>query len=85
MGTTVTKGQEIGTMGTTGSSTGIHLHFQIATSPTGFHTEDGTIDPEIYLDMDFGGGTGPETPENAYFITNRHSTNMRRMGTRGRR
>lgn len=56
IGTNVTKGQEIGTMGTTGNSTGIHLDFAIAISENGFFTEQGTIDPEIYLDMTFGGG-----------------------------
>lgn len=55
-GTYVTKGQLIGTMGTTGSSTGIHLDFAIAVSGSGFFTEEGTIDPEEYLMMDFGGG-----------------------------
>lgn len=59
-GTTVQKGQRIGTMGTTGSSTGIHLDFAIATSANGFFTEEGTIDPLEYLTMNFGsdGGTG---------------------------
>lgn len=60
VGTIVQKGERIGTMGTTGKSTGIHLHFQIATSPTGFYTEAGTIDPALYLAMDFG--TSPEQP-----------------------
>lgn len=56
VGTEVEKCQEIGTMGTTGSSTGIHLHFQIATNENGFHSEEGTIDPEDYLQMNFGDG-----------------------------
>jgi len=63
VGTAVTKGQEIGTMGNGGNSTGIHLDFAIATSQDGFFTEEGTIDPQEYLAMSFGGngtddGTG---------------------------
>jgi len=58
VGSVVSKGEEIGTMGTTGSSTGIHLHFEIATSSNGFYSENGTIDPKIYLEMLFGGGGG---------------------------
>jgi murein DD-endopeptidase MepM/ murein hydrolase activator NlpD len=58
VGTAVTKGQEIGTMGNGGNSTGIHLDFAIATSQDGFFTEEGTIDPEKYLQMMFGGGSG---------------------------
>jgi murein DD-endopeptidase MepM/ murein hydrolase activator NlpD len=57
-GTHVTKGQEIGTMGNGGNSTGIHLDFAIATRLDGFFTEEGTIDPEAYLKMLFGGGGG---------------------------
>lgn len=53
VGTRVSKGQIIGTMGTTGDSDGIHLDFAIATSNTGWYTEEGTIDPEVYLGMSF--------------------------------
>lgn len=56
IGDVVPKGQIIGIMGTTGKSTGIHLDFAIALTPNGFYTEAGTIDPEVYLQMSFGGG-----------------------------
>lgn len=54
VGTLVTRGQQIGLMGDTGIGTGIHLDFAIATSLDGFGTEEGTIDPLIYLEMEFG-------------------------------
>ena len=57
VGTNVIKGQEIGVMGATGTSTGIHLDFAIAISNNGWGTEWGTIDPELYLEMSFGGDT----------------------------
>jgi len=53
VGAVVTKGDVIGYMGTTGSSTGIHLDFAIAITPDGWFTEEGTIDPLVYLEMDF--------------------------------
>lgn len=48
-GTRVRKGEQIGVMGTTGSSTGIHLHFMISTSYPPLHNGNNLIDPMIYL------------------------------------
>lgn len=53
VGDSVKKGQRIGTMGTTGDSTGIHLHLEISPTGEGWNTEQGTIDPEIYLKTRF--------------------------------
>jgi hypothetical protein len=44
-GDTVEQGQVIGKMGTSGSSTGIHLHFEVR-DPNG-----NKVDPELYVDM----------------------------------
>lgn len=48
-GQRVKKGQQIGIMGTTGSSTGIHLHFMIAKSYPPQHNGSNLIDPMNYL------------------------------------
>lgn len=56
VGQSVTKGQRVATMGTTGNSTGIHLDFAISPTGSGWFTETGTIDPADYLNMSFGGG-----------------------------
>lgn len=85
VGDVVSKCQQIGNTGDTGNSYGIHLHFEIAPSEGEFGKNGNTLDPEVYLEMSFGGGTDPDKPKTPYFVTNRHSTNMRRMGVRGRR
>lgn len=63
VGDTVTKCQKIGDTGDTGNSFGIHLHFEIAPSEGEFGKNGNTLDPEIYLQMNFGGGETPESTE----------------------
>lgn len=41
-GQSVSAGQQVGTMGTTGSSTGVHLHFEIRSNGS-------PVNPEIYM------------------------------------
>lgn len=79
-GAMVTSGQQIGIMGSTGESTGIHLHLEIATSNSGWGTEAGTIDPVPYLQgsQDGGGGHQPPGDIEKLFVIRRHNTNMRR-------
>jgi murein DD-endopeptidase MepM/ murein hydrolase activator NlpD len=46
-GDRVTKGDIIAEMGTTGLSTGIHLHFEV--HPGGYRGRETAVDPEVYL------------------------------------
>lgn len=58
-GTKVKQGQAIGIMGTTGSSTGIHLHLVIGKSyPIKSSAGGNTIDPSVYMKIDNNVSTG---------------------------
>jgi len=48
VGDKITKGQQVGIMGTTGSSTGIHLHFAVKENSTKWNNGC-YVDPELYL------------------------------------
>lgn len=50
VGSEVTRGQQIGGMGTTGYSTGVHLHIEISSAyPFQYNAPGSLIDPELYL------------------------------------
>ena len=55
-GAEVTAGQQIGTMGTTGNSSGPHLHLEIRIkgSPIGVGSQ-GKVDPIAYMSKNAGG------------------------------
>ena len=79
IGTTVQKGQRVGTMGTTGDSTGIHLDFAISINGT-FGAEASTIDPLVYLEMSFGGGGGSPSPSRPSVVDAKATLNKHEEG-----
>ena len=51
MGQEVAAGEWIGAVGTTGSSTGYHLHIGVAFCYDGYFTGSGRVDPAPYLGL----------------------------------
>ena len=75
-GQAVLKGQQIGIMGTTGSSTNVHLHFGVATSyPPDHHANGNLIDPETYLQGAVDGGVALEPICKNNYLTRGEMTN----------
>lgn len=70
LGAAVNAGDQIGVMGTTGGSTGIHLDFGVSTSfPTVFGSPGSYVDPVPYLEgsMPPDIPTDPDDPDNPYY------------------
>lgn len=59
MGANVRQGQQVGAMGSTGNSTGPHLHLEVRLSPG-----------SSYIDLSGGYGKGRIDPEIAYWLLN---------------
>lgn len=82
-GTKVKQGQAIGIMGTTGSSTGIHLHLVIGKGyPINQSAGGNTIDPAVYMRMDnnvSSGSTSKVSSKNGL----QHLANEVKKGTFG--